>query len=263
MRKLNPMIIVLAAVLLASAASGQKPAAAEREIIGYFDNVTKYGSYAGGYDGDKLDKNNAGMKAALMKYGKRADILSYKFPTLKDRIFLTTSKDGRLRIYSWDMNTGGTMHNYDNVFQYRGKSGKVYSWTRKGLADEDAGAFFTEIFQADVPAGPVYLGVSTWIGSTSLTGQTISAYRIDGERLDTAAKVIKTRSGVTNSVGFGYDFFSVVDHRERPVRLFYFDDAKKSFRFPVVIEDKRTPQGRVTNKYITYRYDGKYFVKVS
>ena len=257
-------LISMAATILflASAAITQTPASVEREMLGYLDQINKYGTYGGAYESQKVEKGNSDLKKSLVSYAKRADILTYRFRKLIGKMYVATSRDGRLRIYSWDTNTGGTMHDFENVYQYRGKSGKVYSWTRKD-EPQDSGSFFTEIFQADVASRPIYLGVSTWIGSTSMGGQTISAYKIDGDKLDTAAKVIKTRSGVTNSVGFSYDFFTVVDHRERPVRLFYFDESKKSFRFPVVIEDKRTPQGRVTNKYITYRFDGKYFVKVS
>lgn len=254
--------IILISLLFAMAASAQAPVAVERELIGYLDNITKYGNYGGEFDGDKLDKNNTALKNALIKYGKRADILAYKFAKLDNKMDIATSRDGRLRIYSWDLEDGGTMHDFDNVFQYKGKSGKIYTWSRTNVAEGDYGSFYTQIFQTDTSEGPIYLGNSTFIGSTSLGGQTISAFRVNGEKLDTNARVIKTRSGVTNSISFSYDFFTVVDHPERPVRLFFYDDAKKSFRFPIVIEDSKTPQGRVTNRYITYRFDGKYFVKV-
>ena len=154
------------------------------------------------------------------------------------------------------------MHDFDTVFQYKGKSGKIYTWTDSDSDHEDGGAFYHQIFQTDTPTGAIYLGVSTNIASTSYAGQRISAFRINGEKLDTDAKVIKTGSGIKNSVGFQYDFFSVVEHKERPIRLFSYNEEKKSFRFPIVIEDKKTPQGRVTNRFITYRFDGKYFVRV-
>ena len=257
------IILTIAIALFASvSALAQTPVAIERELMGYLDNISKYGSYGGEYEGAKLDKNNTALKNALIKYGKRADILAHRFAKLDNKMYVATSRDGRLRIYSWDVEDGGTMHDFDNVFQYKGKSGKVHTWTRNSDDEGDYGAFYTQIFQTETPDGTIYLGNSTFIGSTSLGGQAISAFRINGEKLDTNAKVIKTRSGVTNSISFGYDFFSVVDHPERPIRLFFYNDAKKSFRFPIVIEDSKTPQGRVTNRYITYRFDGKYFVKV-
>jgi hypothetical protein len=256
-------IFVILFLIFAGTASAQTPTAVEREIVGYLDNISKYGNYNGGYDDEKLAKNNADLRDKLLKYGKRADTLKFGFPGLKDKMYVTTSKDGRLRIYSWDQETGGTMHDFASVFQYKGKSGKIYSWAEKTLEDESAGVFYHQIFQTDTTGGPIYLGVSTFIGSTSLAGQTIKAFRINGEKLDSETKVFKTTSGIKNSVGFAFDFFTVVDHPERPVRLFFYNEANKSFRFPVVIEDKRTPQGRVTSKFITYRFDGKYFVKVS
>lgn len=249
-------------LFISTATFSQTPAAIERELIGYLDNISKYGNYGGSTDDDKLSKNNADLKAKLVKYGKRADILKYAFSKLSDKMYIATSKDGRFRIYSWDLETGGTMHDFANVFQYRGKSGKIYTWTEDS-DDESAGVFYHQIFQTDTLTGSIYLGVSTFVGSTSLAGQTIKAFRIDGEKLDCDARVIRTTSGVKNALGFGYDFFSVVDHPERPIRLFFYNDEKKSFRFPIVIEDSKTPQGRVTNKFITYRFDGKYFVRVS
>ena len=255
-------ILAILFLLFTSAAFGQTPAAVEREFVGYLENISKYGSYGGAYDDEKLAKSNADLKDKLLKYGKRADIMKFGFPGLKDKMYVTTSKDGRLRTYSWDLETGGTMHDFSSVFQYRGKSGKIYS-SAEFEEDESAGAFYHQIFQTDTTGGPIYLGVSTFIGSTSYAGQTIKAFRINGEKLDTDVKVIRTTSGIKNSVGFAFDFFTVVDHPKRPVRLFFYNEANKSFRFPVVIEDKRTPQGRVTSKFITYRFDGKYFVKVS
>jgi hypothetical protein len=177
-------------------------------------------------------------------------------------MFVATSKDGRLRIYSWDMQTGGTMHDHAAVIQYRGKSGRIYA-IANGDDEDSGGSFCTDIFQVSSASGPIYLAASTFIASSSLNGQSITSMRITGDKLERNAKVIRTRSGLQSTVDFAYDFFSVVDRPERPIRLFSFNEARKEFRFPVVIEDKRTPQGRVTNRYITYRFDGKYFVRVS
>ena len=102
-------------------------------------------------------------------------------------------------------------------------SGKARTATdpySQSMEDRGAGTFVTQIFQADTGAQPTYLVVDTFIGSTSLAGQGIHAFRINGDKLDRKAKVIRTSSGVTDSISFAYDFFSVVDHPERPIRLF-------------------------------------------
>lgn len=242
----------------------QTPTQIEKSLLTSLDDVAKYGNYTGSWDDAKSEKANKQIKDTLIRNGKRADILKYAFKKLKERMFVATSADGKLRVYSWDTEIGGTMHDYASVYQYRGKSGKVYAWSDYGEGEyEGGGAFTTEIFDVPTRTGTIYLLTSTFIGSTSLNGQSISSMKIDGERLDQKVRLIKTASGLTNNVGFEYDFFSVVDRPERPIKLFKFNAAKKEFSFPVVIEDKKTPQGRVTDKMITYRFNGKHFVKVN
>lgn len=253
-------------LLLSSAVGAQTLAKIEAELLDHLVKLEKASNYGGSSDYDVLAVENEALQKALVKYGTRADVLRYRFPKLKGRMNVTTSRDGKLRAYSWDTNEGGTMHDFLTVFQYMGKSGKVITDTDpygQSMEDRGAGTFVHQIFQTDTAAGPIYLVVDQFIGSTSLSGQAINAFRINGEKLNRRAKVIKTASGITDNIGFEYDFFSVVDRPERPVRLFTYDEVKRSFRFPVVIEDSKTPQGRVTNRFITYRFDGRYFVKVS
>lgn len=255
-------VFVVLLLALTACAVGQTPAAIETSLISYLDNTAKYGTYGGAYDEDKLTKNNELINDTLVKNGTRADILRYGFPKLKEKMYIASSRDGRFRVYSWDTEDGGSMHDFDHVIQYLGKSGKVSLWEAPG--SDGGGGFYTDIFQVDTAAAsPIYLAVSTSIGSTKLNAQSIEAFTIDGDKLVDKANVIKTGSGLTNSVGFGYDFFSVVDRPERPVRLVTWNAVEKSFRFPIVIEDDKNPDGRVTNKFITYKFNGKYFVKVS
>ena len=243
--------------------SAQTPAAVEKELLGYLAAMAESGSYSGEYDDVKLSAATGALKQKLMRYATRADVLKYEFPRLKDEMFIATSKDGKFRVYSWDLQTGGTMHDYDRVIQFVGKSGKPAAWSDGDGEYEGGGAFYTDVFQVNTSRGPLYLLVSTSRASSSLNGQTIRAARIVGDDLELNPKVFKTGSGMTDSIGFAYDFFSVVDRPERPVRLFTFNEARKEFRFPVVIEDEEMPQGRVTNKFITYRFNGTHFVKVN
>lgn len=257
------IIFFLSFLIFAVPALAQTPVSIETELLGHLADVSKYGNYGETSDDEKQEAANTAIEEKLKKYGTRSDVLRYGFPKLKDEMSIVTSKDGKLRIYSWDLQTGGTMHDYANVFQFQGKSGKVHAWTEDRGEDFGAGVFYHDLFQVSGKAGLVYLPVSTFVGSTSLAGQTIKTMRIVGDKLVHDAKLIKTSGGLQNSIGFGYDFFSVVDRPERPIKLFTFNDTKKEFKFPVVIEDEKTPQGRVTNKFITYRFNGTNFVKVS
>ncbi|HLA95639.1 MAG TPA: hypothetical protein VK612_07955 [Pyrinomonadaceae bacterium] len=255
---------ILLALIFAAFVSvnSQSPANVERDLLAQLNLTSKDGTYGGSYDEDKVNAANNKITETLLNNCKTLACLRYAFPMLKGEMFVTTSKDGKLRIYSWDMQTGGTMHDYSSVYQYQGKSGKIYTSSAQG-DDESAGSFYSQIFQVNAVSGPVYLVNSNFVASSSLNGQSIEAVRINGEKLDMKPRLIKTVSGLTNSISFGYDFFSVVDRPERPVRLFVFNEAKNEFKFPVVVEDEKTPQGRVTDKFITYRFDGTNFVKVN
>lgn len=215
-------------------------------------------------DKEKIrDRENNLLRQKLLKYGRNASTLKYDFKGLGTGMYVATSKDGKFRIYSWDTQSGGTMKFFDGIYQYQSSKGKVFSkpFIRRGLF---ARGFYSQIFQVEMGKSKAYLATSNLVLSTSAMHQDIEGYVIDGEKLNTNVRLIRTTTALRNSVGFDFDFFSVVDRPERPIKLFSYDEAKKQFRFPIVLEDKKFPNGgRVTNRFITYRFNGKYFVKVS
>lgn len=251
------LLVVVVSLLTPLLLAAQSPQKIEKILLDGLAKVEKNSQNALG-----SGNYNSALKADLLKYAKQKAVLRYAFPALSKKMYITTSRDGKFRIYSWDSQAGGTMRDFENIFQFAGSDGKVHSYERARTQEGDYGSFFHQVFQVATPDGVVYLANSTFIASTSLVSQALSAYRIEGGKLNTNVKIIKTQSGLKNSVSFQYDFFTVVDHKERPITLFHYDETKRSFRFPIVIQDKKTPQGRVTNRFITYRFDGKYFVRV-
>ncbi|MFM9903181.1 MAG: hypothetical protein ACKVQJ_01260 [Pyrinomonadaceae bacterium] len=256
------IIVALAVCSIALSTAAQTNKAIEADLLRHLTNLEKASGVSGARNEAAVDKENKILKQNFLLYGKKAATLKYDFKALAGKMTITTSKDGKFRIYSWDNEFGGTMRDHENIFQYQAKGGQVYAYLVPRGREGDVHGFYHQIFQVDTPTGRVYLANSTFIASTSLASQELSLFRTDGKKLNSNVRLIQTKTRLTNSVGFQYDFFSVVDHPERPVKLFFYDEAKKSFRFPVVIEDAQTPQGRVTKKFITYRFNGKYFVKV-
>jgi hypothetical protein len=254
--------LFLAILTIVGGVAAQSPEGLETDILRLLETIGQSGTYSGNYDEESSDRANRQLMERLLSDGRQLAVLRYGFPRLKEEMYVATSSDGKLRIYSWDKQTGGTMRDFASVFQYQGKSGSVFTWADDDIGDA-AGVFYQAIYQVSSRSGPIYLAASTFIGSTSLHGHSIKVVRIIGDKLDQKANLIRTPSGLKNSVGFAYDFFTVVDRPERPINLFEFDAARRTFRFPVVIEDNKTPQGRVTGKYITYRFDGKYFVRAN
>lgn len=256
-------IAVVSAVFLLTtlAVSGQSAAKIENELMVHVRAIKKYSAYGPIRDYERLAKENTALKKKLLRYAKRPATLKYGFPKLGKAIFMSTSSDGKFRIYTWDTEEGGTMHSFESVYQYVGTGGRVFSKSFP-TEDGDAGAFVTDIFTLSTSSGPVYLARFSAILATAHSYQSIDLFKIRGDSLDNRVKLIKTNEGLTNTLGFEYNFFSVVDRKERPLKLILYDAATRSIRLPVVIVDDKDPLGRVTNRFITYRFNGAYFVRV-
>lgn len=257
--KLNFVVLLL----FISSVFAQTLQKIEQELVKNIKEVQKYSTYGSNYDDEKLSAANEVFETNLLKYTKIASTLSYGFPALNKLMMNATSDDGKFRIYSWDMETGGTMHDYARVYQYLGADGKVYS-KMDDNAEEDggAGSFVYAIYTVDSKSGKIYIVCSNFIGSTQDHYQSANLYKIDGNSLKDKIKLIKTSEGMTDTLNFEYNFFSVVDRKERPIKLILFDKKTKTLKIPVVINDKEFPNGRVTNKFINYQFNGTNFVKV-
>ena len=264
MKKILTRLSILVVVALCSITTfSQANVQFERKILTHLKNLEKLASKTAANRDKALAKENAALEREFRVYGQTASTLKYGFKALANKMFIATSKDGKFRIYSWDTQTGGTMRDFENVFQYMGDKGKVYVQAIPQSKKGGVRGFSHQVFQFDTGSRRIYLANFTFVFSTSAIRQELSVYGIDGRKLNSNLKLINTRSGPHNSVGFDYDFFSVVNRPERPVTLFHFDDAMRSFRFPVVLDDKKFVNGgRVTDKFITYRFNGKYFVRV-
>ena len=253
--------VLLVIILFSASAFGQSPEAIEKELVGLYGKINENSTYSGNSDGELLEKSNEEFKQKLLKYTKITSTLKYKFSELVKKISISTSEDGKFRVYSWDRLDGGTMHFFETVYQFQGADGKVYSKSRE-LEEGDSGSFVQEICTVDTTSGAIYLACSTSIGSTQDSYQNLRLFKVGKNDLNDDVKLIKTKSGLTDSVGFGYNFFSVVDRKERPIKLILFDKKTQTFKIPVVIEGEKFPNGRVTDKFINYRFNGTYFTKV-
>lgn len=255
LKKISVALVLIAAASLVVGA--QTEAAMEKALLPHLNTIS-----ASAGNSTVLDRENRLLKQKLLRYARTASALRYQFKGLTGKIYIATSKDGKFRIYSWDTNKGGTMKFFDGIYQYRTKRGRVSTIPFQQTQEFSARGFYSQIFQLDAGGKTYYLANSNNILSNASMHQDLEMYAIEGEKLNDDVRLIRTTTAFRNSVGFDYDFFSVVDRKERPVRLFTWNEAKKEFRFPVVLKDDKFPNGgRVTNRFITYRFNGKYFVR--
>lgn len=180
--------------------------------------------------------------------------LNYSFKKLIDSnyCYIGTSDDGNFRIYSWDTWTGGTMHIFKEIYQWK-SNGKIFAKVPK-YEEGDAGRFCSKIFTANFSNKPYYLAITNGIFSTKDAMQSISAFSIEGNKLVDTVKLFKTKTKSLNTINVAFDFFSVVDRPERPLQLITYDNAKKIIYIPVV-DDKE----QVTKKNILYQLKDRHF----
>lgn len=207
---------------------------------------------------DSLETANNIFREKIQSYTSNYHLtLTYNFDSLRKDIFIISSEDKLFRIYSWDTWLGGTMHEFANVFQY--KSGeKVYSKLLYDSTEEVAYIpFYSRIYSLKANGKTYYLAINTGIYSTKDASQSIKVVTIEHNSLNDKVKLIKTQSGLVNSITVEYDFFSVVDRPERPLRLIEYEPKKKIIRIPIVLEN-----GKVTERFILYQFTGQYFQRI-
>jgi hypothetical protein len=243
-------------------AFAQSRDAVEQDLLRDFKRILHWRDYhsdsqtLGVYD--SLLNANEQFEKALLKYtSQNPATIAFDFKELKSKgLTISTSDDGLFRIYSWDTWTGGSMHFQQNVFQY--KSGdKVFSKIiHESLDDEDHYSvnWYIQVFTVRTPTQTYYLGLYGRTYSNQDANQGVKVFAINGTALNDTAKLIKTGSGMKNKLGFDYNFFSVVDRKERPIKLITYDSNSKTLKMAVVVDE-----GKVTNRFIVYKFTGQYF----
>ncbi|MGG9963722.1 hypothetical protein [Ferruginibacter sp. SUN106] len=211
------------------------------------------------HSSDSIAAVNEIFLAKLLKYtAANPSTITYPFKALqKEGVNIATSDDGLFRIYSWNTFMGGTAHDFDVVYQYKSNN-KVFSKAPDYIYEEgDFGASYSAIHTVKAVNKTYYLGVSLATFSSKDCYQAINAFTIENNSLNDSVQIIKTKTGLKNELGFEFNFFLLEGHNERPLQLVYYDKVKKILKIPVVIE-----AGKVTSKFIMYKFTGKYFEKI-
>lgn len=230
----------------------------EKELVTAYKKITdERDSEERNYD--SLTKYNYDFAQKLSKYiSEVSPSLNYEFDSLQSAgVDLVMSDDGLFRIYSWDTWQGGTMHDFTVAYQYKYKD-KVYGMLAVDTAMPESERylpFYSQIFTLKTERATYYLAIYNGIYSTKDASQGVRAFTIKNGRL-IDANIFMTKR-LRSTINCYFDFFSVVDRPERPLKLIKYDGKTKTLYIPIVHED-----GQVTSKFITYRFNGKYFERV-
>lgn len=251
------IIFTLVAGLFVLTVSAQNQKSIEQSLLNQFKKIGYWFEYKSDTSGlekyDSLEKVNDDFQKLLVQYAvKYPSTIGYGFKELDNEgISISTSSDGLFRIYSWDTYTGGTMHIFKGVYQFKA-NGKVYAKPIECSTDEgDPGYWYSKIYSVNANGKTYYLAVLHAIYSTGDLYQGVKAFCMEKNNLNTNAKLIKTTSGLQNTLGFEFNLFSLGD---RPLELVSYNASTKTLTIPVVYEN-----GKVTDKIISYQFTGKYF----
>lgn len=204
-----------------------------------------------------LETENNKFEAKILKYiSTNPESITYPFDSLKNNnIHIVSSEDKLLRIYSWNTCKGGTMVDFVNLFQYKSNN-KISTKITKDTVTNSEGEytpFYSQIFTLKNKRNTYYLCIYNGIYSSKDASQSIKIFKIKGNKLEDI-KLLKTKNGFVSSIDLYFDFFSVVDRPERPLKLIKYDNEKKQIYIPII-----TDKGEVTNSFLIYKYNGEYF----
>jgi hypothetical protein len=212
-------------------------------------DAREQGAHADFDDSLEIENNRVGGLLEKLTLEKLSS-LTYDFPKLSGEglIDIISSKDGRFRIYSWDMRGGGIVPTYGRVYQFR-TGDRVWS-----LVSLDNFGQFSGIFTLTANEKRYYLAISNTNVSTAANSETIEVFcPVDSTLSDTAASIIRTRSGLTHRLSYEY---TISDPLIDEASISYNPDTK-TIRLPVILDG-----GRITKKKIVYQFNGTCFERI-
>lgn len=222
-----------------------------------YDN--RYSDLEGSSDSVVIE-NKRFIKKMLDVLNKNPATLNAPFDSLQTSMNIASSPDKKFRIYSWNTETGGTMRFFANIIQFKTPTGVKAVLYFTPLDDPEnmgCGFFYDSVYQLTKGKETYYLAGRTAIFSSKDLLDEIAIFKINNSRLNDTAALIKTKTGIRNSLGYEYDFFSVIDipYEKRP--KISFNNKTNILSIPLVTED-----GKVTAKTIRYKFNGQYFIKM-
>lgn len=195
--------------------------------------------------------------AQLMQATNDAAAWQCRFPEMRDAgIGMSQSPDKKLRVFSWRIPTGGSMHEYAHMVQIQDNAGRV---RESGFPESGAFGYVERIEQDTLPPhGTVYLVFTHSVGFGRLHGKAAEWFSIKNNRLQ-PEKLFAAGKRVS-SIDYAYEPHSQEKLPEN-FRHFVYDAKRRQLSFPVVRNTQAFEYGELTGKRIVYRFENGVFVR--
>jgi hypothetical protein len=227
---------------------GQTLSAVDKKLADVYENVPER------YTDDQKEARMELFERLLMKYTRQLPkTIGYPFKNLSETsaVYISTSDDGNLRIYSYDRNRRRSMPWFNNVYQYR-VNGKVLA--RHVKPPHDLVPDYTIYKINTLAAGDktYYIAQRVAFGGL-LTEYSLRFMTIENGGVNDNIKLVQTGKTLENVLICGK-----VDelNGEQKFSIDY-DKASGTISMPVVSDD-----GKVGSKRVVYKFNGKWFVRV-
>jgi hypothetical protein len=257
MKSVKTLLFIIS-FLVSATSFAQSPKAIEADLLRSFDKIDYWDQKRSDINAyDSLEKANEVFAKKLKLYtAKYPATLHQSFSLLiKAGLKIVTSPDSVFRIYCWDTSLGGTMRMYQNLAQYKSgaNTSSMYIVTDKGGYEP----FYSNLYTIKTSTQTYYLGINTGILSSAYITQQAKIFAIEQGKLNINAKLIKTNTGLHNSLNVDSDLSSGVNKDVDKQPELTFDPQTQTIQIPLIAAN-----GKVTGKFITYKFTGQYFEKV-
>lgn len=253
--KLKTLFLALTCILIGQVCNGQLNSCdnLEKEWINLHSKIF---SFIDSELDSLLYYSDLFSSRVLSDLKRNPSTIECNFKTFNDFIgSVVTTSDGLFRIYSWDTQTGGTMRNYKNLYQF--KSGnKVYA-KEIDYGEGDMGTYFTDVYSLVSNNRTYILAFASGTESSRYSYEFITVFSVSDSTLNDKIQLFKTSNGIKSSFNFEYDVSSIENRPEGQNHLIKFDKDKKILYVPIILEDEK-----FTNKYVAYKFTGQYFEEI-
>jgi hypothetical protein len=253
---------ILTILLFAAANSfGQTPAEIERQLLVPWGQMHYWGTRHS-FEDSTLDPVDSLEKADTLFHQKFAKAingcpacLAYDFPVLRDSgLIITTSADGKFRIYCWDNEAGGSMRYFDHVLQYRSPVGIKATTLGGSPLDEEIG-WFELIHPFRTASATYYLAFSRAIRCGVCRMEAVRAFRIGRQGLIGPIRLFKKGSEQNDDIHLEFRDFDRQRTAKPMLHGLKYDSVRQTINVPSLDEMEGAP----TARYTTYRWTGHYF----
>lgn len=247
----------LALTIWGSAAQAFDGAAVDKEIAARLEKISRLQN--SGDDFEKLEGANRDLLKYLKATAVQPQVMNSPLKKASESgLSVFTSDDKKVRAYSWDTLTGGTMHFFYSFIAYDAGNNRFQCLVlNPGGADRegDPGSNFEALDTFKTREGKtVYVTRDLFVGSGLIHGRTIKAYTITGGKLKEHQFF---QAGKRLMTEISFEFAEYEDGTE-----FEFSKDRKMLKVPLIKPaEKDSPgSGKATGNFLNYYFDGSRFV---